>query len=385
MSMDHIIEAVQQRIAEHPEIFSPTQLAAVVREEAGVISDVDVLAVLRRLRHDSTGVGLLEPIVATEGVTDVLVNGPNEVWFDRGHGLERSSLYFSSPAELRQLATRLALASGGRLDDAQPYADGRLLRPDGSQLRIHAVLSPPAEQGTCLSLRVLRQSHLSLLSLVQGGTMSPQTARFLQDIVAARRAFLIIGGTGSGKTTLLAALLAEVPERERIICIEDTTELHPPHPHVINLSARHANVDNRGAISMSDLLRQALRMRPDRIVVGEIRGAEVVDLLAALNTGHEGGAGTVHANSLKEVPARMEALAALGGLDRAALHSQLGAAVDVLIHVRRGADGKRQVHEIGLLHGNPVEVELLWDSEKGEYAGFYDFQAELHSQVRCLI
>lgn len=385
MSMDHIVEAVQQRIAEHPEIFSPTQLAAVVREEAGVISDVDVLAVLRRLRHDSTGVGLLEPIVATEGVTDVLVNGPNEVWFDRGHGLERSSLYFSSPAELRQLATRLALASGGRLDDAQPYADGRLLRPDGSQLRIHAVLSPPAEQGTCLSLRVLRQSHLSLLSLVRGGTMSPQTARFLQDIVAARRAFLIIGGTGSGKTTLLAALLAEVPERERIICIEDTTELHPPHPHVINLSARHANVDNRGAISMSDLLRQALRMRPDRIVVGEIRGAEVVDLLAALNTGHEGGAGTVHANSLKEVPARMEALAALGGLDRAALHSQLGAAVDVLIHVRRGADGKRQVHEIGLLHGNPVEVELLWDSEKGEYAGFYDFQAELHSQVRCLI
>lgn len=385
MSMDHIVEAVQQRIAEHPEIFSPTQLAAVVREEAGVISDVDVLAVLRRLRHDSTGVGLLEPIVATEGVTDVLVNGPNEVWFDRGHGLERSSLYFSSPAELRQLATRLALASGGRLDDAQPYADGRLLRPDGSQLRIHAVLSPPAEQGTCLSLRVLRQSHLSLLSLVRGGTMSPQTARFLQDIVAARRAFLIIGGTGSGKTTLLAALLAEVPERERIICIEDTTELHPPHPHVINLSARHANVDNRGAISMSDLLRQALRMRPDRIVVGEIRGAEVVDLLAALNTGHEGGAGTVHANSLKEVPARMEALAALGGLDRAALHSQLGAAVDVLIHVRRGADGKRQVHEIGLLHGNPVEVELLWDSEQGEYAGFYDFQAELHSQVRCLI
>lgn len=384
MSMDHIIEAVQQRIAEHPEIFSPTQLAAVVREEAGVISDVDVLAVLRRLRHDSTGVGLLEPIVAIEGVTDVLVNGPNQVWFDRGQGLERSSLYFSSPAELRQLATRLALASGGRLDDAQPYADGRLLRPDGSQLRIHAVLSPPAEQGTCLSLRVLRQSHLSLVSLIQGGTMSAQIARFLQDIVAARRAFLIIGGTGSGKTTLLAALLAEVPEQERIICIEDTTELHPPHPHVINLSARHANVDNRGAISMSDLLRQALRMRPDRIVVGEIRGAEVVDLLAALNTGHEGGAGTVHANSLKEVPARMEALAALGGLDRAALHSQLGAAVDVLIHVRRGADGKRQVHEIGLLHGNPVEVELLWDSEQGEYPGFYDFQAELHSQVRCL-
>lgn len=384
MSMDHIIEAVQQRIAEHPEIFSPTQLAAVVREEAGVISDVDVLAVLRRLRHDSTGVGLLEPIVATEGVTDVLVNGPNQVWFDRGQGLERSSLYFSSPAELRQLATRLALASGGRLDDAQPYADGRLLRPDGSQLRIHAVLSPPAEQGTCLSLRVLRQSHLSLMSLVQGGTMSPQIARFLQEIVAARRAFLIIGGTGSGKTTLLAALLAEVPEQERIICIEDTTELHPPHPHVINLSARHANVDNRGAISMSDLLRQALRMRPDRIVVGEIRGAEVVDLLAALNTGHEGGAGTVHANSLKEVPARMEALAALGGLDRAALHSQLGAAVDVLIHVRRGPDGKRKVHEIGLLHGNPVDVELLWDSEQGEHAGFYDFQAELHNKARCL-
>lgn len=383
--MEQIIEAVQQRIAEDPKVFSPTQLAAVVREEAGVISDVDVLAILRRLNHESTGVGLLEPIVATEGVTDVLVNGPNQVWFDRGQGLERSSLHFSSPAELRQLATRLALASGGRLDDAQPYVDGRLLRPDGSQLRIHAVLSPPAEQGTCLSLRVLRQAHLSLGALVQGGTMSAQIAQILHEIVLARRAFLVIGGTGSGKTTLLAALLAQVPEAERIICIEDTTELHPPHPHVINLSARHANVDNRGAITMSDLLRQALRMRPDRIVVGEIRGAEVVDLLAALNTGHEGGAGTVHANSLAEVPARMEALAALGGLDRAALHSQLGAAVDVLIHMRRGPGGKRQVHQIGLLHGNPVDVEVLWDSDLGEHPGFQRFQAELHPQGRCLV
>ncbi|AGF71354.1 TadA family conjugal transfer-associated ATPase [Corynebacterium halotolerans] len=376
-SHDGLLERVQRRLAEEPDVAGdPTELARLVRAEAGVISDVDVLDLLRRLRHDSTGVGLLEQLLTQDGVTDIVVNGPRGVWFDRGRGLERAQLSFGSDAEVRQLATRLAVACGRRLDDAQPFADGRLARDDGSSIRVHALLSPPAEAGTCLSLRMLRQATTTLDQLVGRGTLGEDTADLLRAVVEQRQAFLVVGGTGSGKTTMLAALLAEVGHDERIICIEDTAELHPPHPHVLNLVSRSHNIEGRGEITMSDLLRQALRMRPDRIVVGEIRGPEVVDLLAALNTGHDGGAGTIHANSLAEVPARMEALAALGGLDRTALHSQLAAAVDVVIAMRRETDGRRRVHQIGVLGGNPVTARVVWDADHGALDGFAELSGE---------
>ena len=194
-------------------------------------------------------------------------------------------------------------------------------------VRLHAVLPPIAAGSTCLSLRVLRCATQDLEALVASGAIDGQAHRLLTEILAARLAFVISGGTGAGKTTLLAALLAAVPADERIVCVEDAAELAPAHPHLVKLVARAANVEGAGEVTVRDLVRQALRMRPDRIVVGEVRGAEVVDLLSALNTGHDGGAGTVHANSPAEVPARFEALAALGGLDRSALHSQLAAAV----------------------------------------------------------
>lgn len=372
------MERVQRRLVDTPGAAGDAaELARLIREEAGVISDVDVLDLLRRLRHDSTGVGLLETVLAVEGVTDIVVNGPDQVWFDRGSGLERAETSFADDAEVRQLATRLATACGSRLDDAQPFADGRLLRDDGSTIRVHALLAPPSADNTCLSLRVLRQATTTLEQLVARGTVSAEIAGLLRGVVRHRRAFLVVGGTGTGKTTLLAALLAEVDHRERILCIEDTAELQPRHPHVVNLVSRARNIEGSGEITMSDLLRQALRMRPDRIVVGEIRGAEVVDLLAALNTGHEGGAGTIHANSLGEVPARMEALAALGGLDRQALHSQLAAAVDVVIVMRRAGDGRRTVHQLGLLSGNPVTAHPVWDSGRGPLAGFDEFREAL--------
>lgn len=375
---DELLERVQRRLAELPGTAQdPTVLARLVREEAGVISDVDVLDLLRRLRHDSTGVGLLEQVLAQEGVTDVVVNGLSGVWFDRGRGLERAEVGFASDGEVRRLATRLAVACGRRLDDAQPFADGRLAREDGSSVRIHALLSPPAEVGTCLSLRVLRQATTTLDQLVARGTLPGEIAGLLKAVVRARKAFLVVGGTGSGKTTMLAALLAEVGHGERIICIEDTAELHPPHPHVLNLVSRSRNIEGSGEVTMADLLRQALRMRPDRIVVGEIRGAEVVDLLAALNTGHDGGSGTIHANSLAEVPARMEALAVLGGLGRVALHSQLAAAVDVVVAMRRQADGRRIVHQVGVLDGNPVTAHPVWDADRGALPGYADFVAGL--------
>ena len=225
---------------------------------------------------------------------------------DRGAGLmqmQPDTPLFESDAAVRRLATRLALQGGRRLDDAPPFCDGHVSRPDGTLLRFHTVLAPTAKPGTCISLRVLRTATASLDQLVAGGSVDDQRADLLRTMVRRKRSFLVVGGTGSGKTTLLSALLAEANASERIIAIEDTLELTPDHPHVLNLTTRGENTEGAGAITVADLVRQALRMRPDRIVVGEIRGAEVIDLLAALNTGHEGGAGTLHANSITEVPA----------------------------------------------------------------------------------
>jgi pilus assembly protein CpaF len=269
------------------------------------------------------------------------------------------------------LAQRLALAAGRRLDDAQPWVDGRL--PEGTGVlgdsfgvRLHAVLSSIAPGGTCLALRVLRPASQGLDALAASGSVPAEAKMLLQHIIRARLAFLVVGGTGAGKTTLLSALLAEVDAAERIVCVEDAAELAPPHPHVVRLVARPPNVEGAGAVTVRDLVRQALRMRPDRIVIGEVRGAEVIDLLTALNTGHDGGAGTVHANSPREVPARLEALAALGGLGSAALHSQLAAAVQVILHVHRRPDGARALREIGLVVRDPdgrVRIDAAWRAD----------------------
>ncbi|MGO2652240.1 TadA family conjugal transfer-associated ATPase [Corynebacterium casei] len=367
------VSSLQAALAEEPTLaHNPAALARRIREEAGVISDVEVLEILRQLRNDTSGLGLLEQVLARPGITDVVVNGPNDVFVDQGNGLQRVAISFKSDAEVRRLATRLAISCGQRLDDAQPFADGRINRDDGTSLRIHALLAPPSDSGTCLSIRVLRQSNTTLNDLVDNQTVTSESAELLRGMIAARTSFLVIGGTGSGKTTLLSALLSEVPDSERLVVIEDTAELRPNHPHSVTLVSRRANAEGTGEITMAQLLRQSLRMRPDRIVVGEIRGAEVVDLLAALNTGHDGGAGTLHANSLNEVPARMEALAALGGLDRTGLHSQLAAAVDVVLTMSREPEGRR-LREIGILTGNPVTTEVIWSAESGEHPGYQEF------------
>lgn len=357
-----MIERIQKRLFEEGLTLESdaSAVAHIARQEAGVISDVDLLELLRRLRDDTTGAGQLEKLLALPGVTDILVNGPDEVFLDRGQGLEPADLRFRNDAEVRRLATRLAASCGRRLDDAQPFVDGRITRTDGTAVRMHAMLSPPSRTGTLISLRVLGKARTRLADLVAGATMPAEVAEVLRAMVRNRISFLVIGGTGTGKTTLLSALIAEASHEERILLIEDTAELDPNHPHVVGLTTRAANAEDRGAITMSDLLIQALRMRPDRLVVGEIRGKEVVDLLTALNTGHDGGAGTLHANSAEEVPARMEALAALGGMDRSALHSQLSAAVDVVAVMERDEQGKRRLSQLASLHGNPVQVTEMW-------------------------
>lgn len=346
-----LIDRVRERLAAENAPLRPAVVAAAIRAESGgVLGDTEVLSALRVLETELTGAGVLEPLLRADGTTDVLVTSPSNVWVDNGNGLRRSDVRFPDEAAVRRLAQRLAAAAGRRLDDAQPWVDGQLTGVGGGRftVRLHAVLPPVAADGTCLSLRVLRPADQDLAALTASGAIGPEARRLLDGIIAARLAFLVSGGTGAGKTTLLSAALGAVPGRERIICVEDAPELAPRHPHLVRLVARSANVEGAGEITLRQLVRQALRMRPDRIVVGEVRGAEVVDLLAALNTGHDGGAGTVHANSPAEVPARLEALAALGGMDRDALHSQLAAAVRAIVHVSRGPAGRR-VSEIALL------------------------------------
>lgn len=330
---DSLINRVRERLAaESGEIadLHPRTVAAAIRAESGgVLGDTEMLSSLRLLQTELTGAGLLEPLLCAPGTTDVLVTAPDAVWVDDGAGLRRSEIRFADETAVRRLAQRLAVAAGRRLDDAQPWVDGRLCGIGTGEftVRLHAILPPVAADGTCLSLRVLRPATQDIAALISSGAIAAPAAELLAGVIAARLAFLISGGTGAGKTTLLAAMLGAVHAGERLICVEDAPELQPRHPHLVRLVARAANVEGAGEVGLRDLVRQALRMRPDRLVVGEVRGAEVVDLLAALNTGHDGGAGTVHANSPAEVPARLEALAALGGLDRAGLHSQLAAAV----------------------------------------------------------
>jgi pilus assembly protein CpaF len=328
---------IRRRFAVEGVEATPAAVVSAVRGEPGgtLLGDSSVLRLASRVHSDLVGAGPLAPFLADPEVTDVLVNG-RDVWIDRGSGLHRVATVLGGADEVRRLAQRLAAGCGRRLDDASPYVDARL--PDGT--RLHAVLPPVATNGPYLSLRTFRQRPFALAELVERGTLSASIAPLLAGVVAARLAFLITGGTGSGKTTMLNTLLGLVPPTERIVLVEDASELRPVHPHAVGLQARTSNVEGMGTVGLSDLVRQALRMRPDRLVVGECRGAEVVDLLGALNTGHEGGAGTLHANSPADVPARLEALGLLGGLPRAALHAQVTAALQVILHVRRTAHGR---------------------------------------------
>jgi pilus assembly protein CpaF len=383
-----LIDRVRERLAAETGPLRPNVVAAAIRAESGgVLGDSEVLSSLRVLQTELTGAGILEPLLCADGTTDVLVTAPDAVWVDDGNGLHRTPIRFTDEAAVRRLAQRLALSAGRRLDEAQPWVDGQLTGLGTGQfsVRLHAVLPPIAAGGTCLSLRVLRPATQDLPALTRSGTVAPEAAALLDDIIGARLALLISGGTGAGKTTLLSAVLGAVADGERIVCVEDAAELAPAHPHLVKLVARSVNVEGVGEVTVRDLVRQALRMRPDRIVVGEVRGAEVVDLLAALNTGHDGGAGTVHANNPAEVPARLEALAALGGLDRAALHSQLAAAVQVILHVSRDRTGVRRLSEIGVLQrgdDDRVRVATAWHADTGFGCGGQAFTSLLRSRGR---
>jgi pilus assembly protein CpaF len=344
-----LVEEVREHLARDAGEVTPHRVAEALRTSGRPVGDATVLAVHEALRRDVVGAGPLEPWLRTAEVTDVLVNGPDQVYVDRGQGLERVDVSFPGEESVRRLAQRLAASGGRRLDDATPHVDVRLR--DGT--RFHAVLAPLARPGTVLSLRVPHQRVLSLDDLLLAGTVTEHGARLLRRMIEARLAFLVSGGTGSGKTTLLNTLLSLVPPTQRLVLVEDASELRPEHPHVVGLEARPPNIEGAGEITLRTLVRQALRMRPDRLVVGEVRGAEVVELLAALNTGHEGGCGTIHANSARDVPARVEALALGAGLGRDAAHSQFLAGVDAILHLGRDVDGRRALREVAVPQRRP--------------------------------
>jgi pilus assembly protein CpaF len=344
-------------------------LAALVRQDAGGLAGHgQVLDLAREAESELAGAGPLQPLLQEPDVTDVLVNGPDSVWIDRGAGLERAAVRFTGEAAVRSLAQRLAALAGRRLDDASPYVDAAL--PDGT--RLHAVLPPVAPGGTCVSLRTFTARAFSMADLEAAGTLRNGAALLVRAIIRSRSAFLVSGGTGSGKTTLMSSMLGLVDRGERLILVEDATELRPAHPHVVRLTARPPNVEGAGEVSLRDLVRQALRMRPDRLVLGEVRGAEVVELLTALNTGHAGSGGTLHANSAAQVPPRMEALGALGRLDRHAVRSQVAAALQVVIHLERRPDGSRLLAEIGVFQWDRDEMRVVpaWRHDVGPAAGW---------------
>lgn len=286
--------------------------------------------------------GPLAPFAVSGPVTDLFVNGDRGLWIDRGAGPERETAWSADEVEVRALAVQLIARGGRHIDEATPAVDVRL----GRGIRVHAVLPPVSSDGTLISVRVPRAAGFPLAALARTGMLDAAQEEVLREAVTGRRNLLVTGAGGTGKTTLLAALLGEAPERERLVIIEDVAELTVDHPHVVSLEARQANLEGAGRVGLDALLREALRMRPDRLVVGECRGVELRELLAALNTGHDGGAGTLHANSLDDVPARLEALGATAGLSTGAVARQTVSAFDLVLHLDR-VDGRRRLAGIG--------------------------------------
>ncbi len=340
-----LIARIHDDLLTNPGPVDAERVSTIAQSEGIFVDRARLLALTEHIRNHVQGLGPLQPYI-TDDVTDVLLNADGTVWIDDATGLHATAT--TVPAhESRSLATRLAALGDRRLDDAMPWADAQL--PGG--LRLHAVLPPLSTGGALISVRRAATTPLTLDNLEASGTLDQTSRPIVEAIVASRLAFLVSGGTGTGKTTLMGAMLTATDASERIVIVEDAAELRPAHPHVVHLQARHANAEGTGEVSLGTLVRQCLRMRPDRIIVGECRGEEVRELLQALNTGHEGGGGTLHANTAADVPARLEALGALANLDAAALAAQALAAVDVIVHMER-RHGERRLAQIAVLgHG----------------------------------
>ncbi|MDN5743279.1 MAG: TadA family conjugal transfer-associated ATPase [Yaniella sp.] len=334
---------------------NPAVVAQAVAKHVPVASTSQAKATMQHMVDDLLGLGSLAEFTRHPDVTDIIVDGRGHIWTDTGTGLRRTDTILDA-TETKALAVRLLGQGGKRLDEGMPYGDVQI-----GHARIHAVLPPIATEGPQLSIRLPSRTQPSLETLSTDWPGAQKWLNVIGHLMQNRTNMLISGATGSGKTTLLAALLATVDPAQRILTIEDTPELDINHPHVVGLATRDANTEGQGSIGLPVLIRQALRMRPDRVIVGECRGAEVADFLTAMNTGHRGAIGTVHANSASDVPARLHAMSALAGLGPTTAALQVRSAIDVVIHLTRSEDGRRYPAEIALLSktGDDADLHLI--------------------------
>ena len=346
------------------------QIVARMDQTGELDPHVDREQLVQDVLNEALGLGPLEPYLADDTVSEIMVNGPNQVYVEREGCLERVEKAFSSPQAVLAVIERIVAPLGRHVDESSPLVDARLR--DGS--RVNAIIPPLALKGPCLTIRKFKRELLTMEHLIGYGTLTPQIAQFLDTCVKVRRNLVISGGTGSGKTTLLNILSGCVPEQERIVTIEDAAELQLAQEHWIQLESRPPNIEGKGQITIRDLVRNALRMRPDRIVVGECRGGEALDMLQAMNTGHDGSLTTLHANSTRDALARMETMVLMSGMDLPvrAIREQIASAVHLVIQQTRFADGSRRVTAISEVSGMEMDVITMQDIFQFQQEGFDD-------------
>ncbi|HEX2150360.1 MAG TPA: CpaF family protein [Actinomycetota bacterium] len=375
-------ERVRQRLLEErdPALFEGSQadkrlnlreaVRRVLEEDRVIIPGSELASLVRQISDEVVGLGPLEELLRDPRITEVMINSPSRIYVERAGRIERAWISLDSNAQILHLIERVIGPLGLRIDESQPYVEARL--PDGS--RLHAIIPPLAIHGPAVTIRRFSALPFTYESLSANATMSQRMVSFLDAAVRARMNIIISGGTGSGKTTLLNVLSSSIPEHERLITIEDAAELRLAREHVVSLEARPANIEGRGLVTVRDLLRNALRMRPDRIIVGEVRGGEALDMLQAMNTGHEGSLSTCHANSPADLLVRLETMVMMAelGLAPGPVRQQIAAALDLIVHTSRLQDGSRRVTRITEVRGLSEEGLELADIFRFRPAGLDD-------------
>jgi pilus assembly protein CpaF len=351
-----------------------TKVRELLDEEETLLSSQDKALIIRDIGDSIMGLGPLEPFIRDPEVSEVMVNDPDTIYVERGGKIYWTGAKFFNEEQLRRTIDKIVGRVGRRIDEASPYVDARL--PDGS--RVNAIIPPLALDGPVLTIRKFAAEPLMVEDLVSIGTMSEPLAEFLSKSVEGRINMLVSGGTGAGKTTTLNVISSFIPDDERIVTIEDAAELRLQQPHVVRLESRPPNIEGRGEVTVRDLVRNSLRMRPDRIVVGEVRGGEALDMLQAMNTGHDGSVSTIHANSPRDVLSRLETMVLMAGMDLTvrAIREQIAAAIDVIVHQARLKDGTRRITQVTEVIGMEGDVITLQDVFQ------FDFKAGVDEQGR---
>ena len=346
------------------------ELNSVIEEAKVPLSSAERQRLLREVEADVLGLGPLESLLADDSVTEIMVNGPHSVYVEREGRIHRTAAFFDGEPHLRRTIERIVTRVGRRIDESSPLVDARL--EDGS--RVNAIIPPLAVSGSTLTIRKFSRDALSVEDLARLGTMPPEMAELMRACVEARLNILISGGTGTGKTTLLNVLSSYIPNSDRIISIEDSVELQLQQDHVVRLESRPPNIEGRGEVTIRDLVRNALRMRPDRIVVGEVRGAEALDMLQAMNTGHDGSLSTVHSNSPRDCLSRLETLVMMAGVELPlrAIREQVSSAVDLIVHLSRLHDGTRRITAVTEVHGMEGQTITTQDVYLFDYSAGVD-------------